>query len=347
MFGDPSRLGGGRIRSATAENPTGAPGAGGLATEGTGAAAARDLGPGWKVSPSVRVPAGGTHVLADATGPGTVRHIWLTLTGGWRNAVLVITYDDDDHPAVEVPVGDFFGLPWGRFHQISSLPVTVNPRGGFNSWWPMPFRHRIRVALRNDGHTERTVYHQVTWEEGPVPDDAGYLCALWRRTDPVTDGVHVILPRIEGGGSYVGTVLGWGPAEGGWWGEGEVRFRIDDEEPGVSICGTGTEDYVGGAWCFLVDDDYRPFTTPHAGFLVDRPAGPLDQRMRVSMHRWHLADPIRFSRSLAVDIQVLGWRAGGRYHRRRDDVCSVALWYHRPPVPVLEPLADPDAREII
>ena len=42
-------------RSISPENPTGAPGQGGRATAGTGAAAGRDLGPGWKISPSVHV----------------------------------------------------------------------------------------------------------------------------------------------------------------------------------------------------------------------------------------------------------------------------------------------------
>ena len=38
-------------RSISPENFTGKKGKGGMATEGTGAAAARDLGQGWKVSP--------------------------------------------------------------------------------------------------------------------------------------------------------------------------------------------------------------------------------------------------------------------------------------------------------
>ena len=44
---------------------TGKLGAGGMATEGTGAECARDLGQGWKVSPSVRIEPGQTFELAD------------------------------------------------------------------------------------------------------------------------------------------------------------------------------------------------------------------------------------------------------------------------------------------
>src|SRR5207253_1217939 len=63
------RLDQARTRSISAENPTGAPGQGGRATTGTGADAARDLGVGWKVSPSILLASGATATLADITGP--------------------------------------------------------------------------------------------------------------------------------------------------------------------------------------------------------------------------------------------------------------------------------------
>ena len=42
-----------KSRSISPENFSGGKGKGGMATEGTGATAARDLGQGWKISPSV------------------------------------------------------------------------------------------------------------------------------------------------------------------------------------------------------------------------------------------------------------------------------------------------------
>ena len=51
-------LGGGHTRSISPENPDGARGGGGMATSGTSAQAARDLGRGWKISPSIRVDGG-------------------------------------------------------------------------------------------------------------------------------------------------------------------------------------------------------------------------------------------------------------------------------------------------
>ncbi len=71
-LGNLSRLSAARTRSISAENPTGEPGRGGMATEGTGARAARDLGQGWKVSPSIAIPPHSTATLADITGAGAI-----------------------------------------------------------------------------------------------------------------------------------------------------------------------------------------------------------------------------------------------------------------------------------
>ena len=64
-LGTLSRLSAARTRSISPENFDGAKGRGGMATEGTGAEAARDLGLSWKISPSIRIDAGETRVLAD------------------------------------------------------------------------------------------------------------------------------------------------------------------------------------------------------------------------------------------------------------------------------------------
>ena len=130
-------------RSISPENFDGAKGGGARATEGTGAACAVELGPGWKISPSVEVDAGATFELAAIEGPAQITHIWLTThRDHWRSLVLRAYWDGAAEPAVEVPVGDVFGQGWCEFAQLSSLVVAANPHGGFNSYWPMPFLQR-------------------------------------------------------------------------------------------------------------------------------------------------------------------------------------------------------------
>src|SRR5260221_10299818 len=99
-----SRLSHAKTRSISAENFTGEKGNAGMATEGTGANAARDLGRGWKLSPSVRIKAGETFTLADITGPGAIQQIWMTPTGHFRYSILRIYWDDQSQPSVECPV---------------------------------------------------------------------------------------------------------------------------------------------------------------------------------------------------------------------------------------------------
>src|SRR5215831_3432801 len=122
-LGTLSRLSSAQTRSISPENFSGEKGAGGMATEGTGANAARDLGRGWKLSPSIRIAAGERRVLAEIDGSGAIQHIWMTPTGRWRNSILRIYWDGAEQPAVECPVGDFFACGWNTYAQVSSLAV--------------------------------------------------------------------------------------------------------------------------------------------------------------------------------------------------------------------------------
>ena len=345
-------------RSISPENPTGEPGRGGRASDGTGARASRDLGVGWKVSPSISLKAGSRQTIADIEGPGAIQHIWLTPTGMWRHLILRFYWDDQKHPSIECPVGDFFANGWGRYAQVSSLAVCVNPLSGLNSYWEMPFRGRARLEVENIGNDDAVLYYQITYTLTDVPENIGYLHAHFRRSNPLPyKDVHTVLERAEGEGHYVGTYIAWGVNNTGWWGEGEIKFYLDDDHEYPTICGTGTEDYFGGSYDFDLGLEkvpgregagYQEFTTPYSGLSqVIRPDGRYDSQQRFSMYRWHITDPIRFRQRLSVTIQALGWRGGGRYLPLQDDISSVAYWYQSLPSKPLSPLPDPDYLEIV
>ena len=335
-------------RSISPENPTGAPGHGGQATEGTGALAGRDLGQGWKISPSIHVEPGTTVDLATIVGPGRITHIWLTThPDHWRQLLLRAHWDSDPRPAIEVPVGDFFGQGWGKFAQLSSAMVAVNPHGGMNSYWPMPFRSAARITLENLAPNPATVYFQISYELGTEEEQSGYLHAHWQRSNPLPPGaVHTLLDGVRGTGQYVGSYLAWGVNSRGWWGEGEIKYYLDDDREFPTICGTGTEDYFGGAWNFDVPGQgYTAYSTPYLGLhQIIRPDGLYESQQRFGMYRWHGPDPIHFQQQIRVDIQALGWRSGARYLQRHDDIASTALFYldapscALPPTPTLDDL---------
>ena len=354
-LGNLSRLSNARTRSVSPENFTGEKGKGGMATEGTGVTCARDLGQGWKISPSISINPGQTFVMADIEGQGAIQHVWVTPTGHWRFSILRIYWDGADTPAVECPVGDFFACGWQKYAQVSSLAVCVNPGSGLNCYWEMPFRKRCKITMTNVADEAMMLYYQIDYTLTEVPDDAAYFHAQFRRANPLPYGdVYTILDGVRGQGHYVGTYLAWGVHNCGWWGEGEIKFYLDGDGEFPTICGTGTEDYFCGSYDFDVgvapltgNGGYREFTTPYTGLQVIRPDGLYASQMRFGMYRWHIVDPIRFEQDLRVTIQALGWRSGGRYLPLQDDIASVACWYQTLPAGPFPPLPGRDVLEII
>jgi hypothetical protein len=334
-LGNLFRLSPAKTRSISPENFAGEPGRGGMATEGTGKLAARDLGPKWKVSPSVNIQPRQVFTMASIQGPGAIQHIWMTPTGNWRFSIIRFYWDGEEAPSVECPVGDFFAMGWGKYAQISSLPVAVNPGSAFNCYWVMPFRKSCKITMENLDDKQMTLYYQITYALTSVPADAAYLHAQFRRSNPLPEKTdHVLLEGVRGQGQYVGTYLAWGSHNSGWWGEGEIKFFMDGDTEFPTICGTGTEDYFCGSYNFenQTARQYQEFTTPYSGLAqVVRPDGVYQSQMRFGMYRWHIMYPIRFESGLKVTIQALGWKSGGRYLPLRDDLASTAFWYQKEP----------------
>lgn len=341
-------------RSICAENFTGEKGKGGMCKleDGIAKEAARDLGTKWKVNPYIRIPSKETFTLAEIEGPGAIQHIWMTPTGKWRYLILRIYWEDQEYPSVECPLGDFFCVGWNEFAQINSLPVCVNPGSAFNCYWTMPFRKKCRITLENIADDDTVVYYQIDYTLTEVPEDCAYFHAQFRRVNPLPyKQDYVILDGVEGKGHYVGTYMAWGVNNNGWWGEGEIKFFMDDDGEYPTICGTGTEDYFCGSYDFedpFTHDKYLDFSTPYSGFYETKTKDKLYRvQKRFGMYRFHVADPIRFEKNLKVTIQALGWRDKQRYLPLQDDIASVAFWYQTLPSAKLAPLPEKDYLEII
>jgi len=335
-------------RAITPENRTGDKGKGGMAIDGHGAYAGRELGQGWKISPFIKIASGTTEILADIEGPGIIQHIWLTPTGHWRHQILRVYWDNEEFPSIEVPLGDFFCMGWCEYSHLNSLVMCVNPGSAFNCYLPMPFHKHCRITLENVGFDEVVLYYQIDYGLGKIPEESAYLHAQWRRENPLPyKQVYTILDNVKGKGQYIGTYLAWQVNQCGWWGEGEVKFYIDgDHWP--TICGTGTEDYFCGSYNFDRGGQYVSFCTPYSGLhQIIQPDGAYHSQQRFGLYRWHILDPIYFNKDLKVTIQALGWRSGGRYLPRQDDISSVAYWYQTEPHHPYPALPDRDYLEVI
>jgi D-arabinan exo alpha-(1,3)/(1,5)-arabinofuranosidase (non-reducing end) len=287
------------------------------------------------------VAKGETIVLGDLEGPGMITHIWTTVGSEdpfWgRSLVIRMYWDGAAKPSVEVPLADFFGVGHGAAADFTSLPVSTSSHGRAKScFWNMPFRKSARVTLTNESEQYDTdsFYYYLDWEKHPeLPDDIAYFHAQYRQAMPATPGDYTIL-ETTGKGHYVGTVQSVQQVELGWFGEGDDRFYIDGEET-PSLRGTGTEDYFGDAWGF------RAFATPFYGVSLWEGYFPGD---RGTAYRWHIADPIPFTKSLKVAIEHRGSAFTdmgehlGQFNERPDWVSSVAFWYQTPPAQFTTPL---------
>jgi hypothetical protein len=239
---------------------------------------------------------------------------------------------------------------------VNSLPISVNPAGGFNSYWEMPFRKHCRIDVVNlspEPLPHPFLYYSIDYTLTDVPEDCAYLHAQWRRSNPLPYMEnHVLLDGVQGQGHYVGTYLAWGVNNNGWWGEGEIKFYMDGDSDWPTICGTGTEDYFGGAWNFEQPlGQYGEFSTPYLGMpQVIRPDGLYRSQQRFGMYRWHIMDPIRFRQELKVTIQALGWRSDlegkKRYLPLQDDISSTALWYQSEPHAPFPEMPDMNGLEV-
>lgn len=344
-------------RSVSAENVYGEKGKGGMAEvsdipqeevkkigqEWVNCTCARELGRGWKVRPCLHLPPKKTTTIMDVEGPGIIRHMWFTYHEKfYRDIILRIYWDDQEHPSVETPLADLFCNCWGKRINVLSIPINVNPLGGFNCYFPMPFRKKVRITVENLSPEElKGFFYTINYGLTEVPQDAAYFHAHFRRTNPLKYGEdYVIVDNIKGSGHYVGTYMAWQQNNSGWWGEGEIKMFIDGDEEFPTICGTGTEDYFGGAWCFQ-----NNYSAPFLGY----PEGGTEGKpgSRHVLYRFHILDPVFFKNDLKVTMQAIGWRSEGRYLPLQDDISSVCYWYQTLPHTPFPEFPGRNALEII
>jgi hypothetical protein len=287
------------------------------------------------------VAPGETKVLADIRGPAVIRHIWLTFNEArpnWLEAggsarpdeiVLRMYWDDSPEPAVEAPLGDFFAAGFGLRREINSVPVQVEGGDGYNCYWPMLFRRRGLLTITNESDKNvRSFYYHIDYtDEKKLPEKPAYFCAQYRNEFPETPGRDYLILDAEGEGHYVGTVLSARSRSPLWFGEGDAKFYVDGElRP--TIQGTGTEDYFLMAWG--LDEALYPYfgcTYMSTGFD--------DLGAKYTLYRWHIADPVRFTKSLRFEIEHKGWMSADEtesgkvegHVEREDDLATVAFWY--------------------
>ena len=298
------------------------------------------------------IKAGETRTIAELTGPGIIQHIWITISTNepyhLKRIVLRMYWDDSDEPAVEAPIGDFFGLGLGKYFLWESELLSVGSQRALNSYFPMPFRKKARITITHEGEQDiRAFYYNIDWEKHEsLPDSMAYFHAEYRQAVPTDgrtedwsrngeekitgfqnskgEGNYVILDA-EGEGHYVGVVHSILQNQGDWWGEGDEMIFIDDMSK-PKLVGTGSEDYYLGAWCYG-GCGINPFGGQKPTFAYQRYGNPMnggDNRGAEWMvYRFHTESPIPFSTRLKMTMEH------GHANHRSDNWYTVAFWYQK------------------
>lgn len=303
------------------ENPSAAPGMGGRA--------ASPLGIGRKGAPARLIQPRESLQLCDVDGPATIRHFWCSTPPRplvLRSLVLRVWFDDQEHPSIEAPIGDFMGCAHGVVTPFHSVAHSAGAEGALHFWLPMPFATRARATLTNDGDDPVPFSFQMAVTLGDKhPTELGRLHCSFLRENPTTLGRDFeLLPARQGRGRWLGAVIGVRSLHDHSWAEGEVKVFLDGDAAFPTLCGTGCDDYVGIA--------RGGVAAPNLYHGASLRRGPL-----TTIYRWHLPDPIVWQSEIRVTVQQLG-RKNGQLIETYDDWSCATFWYESLPSRRLAPL---------
>ncbi len=302
----------------------------------------------WPIAP------GATQELFRSDGPGIITHIWFTIAAQsashLKDIVIRIYWEGNAKPSVEVPVGDFFGLNLGQYCVYQSAYLNCSSVKALNCYFAMPFRRSALITATNEGKQPvGSFYSNIDYKLVPsLPDDIVYFHAQYRQKTPAQatkfaagekeinlDGkTNYVFAETRGKGHLMGVTMGVLQNSENWFGEGDDMIFIDDETR-PAITGTGTEDYINGAWDFGGRDGAVPFAHLYNGAQFMQ--APEHGGGRYLMYRWHGDNPVTFERYLKHTIEH------GHANDRADNFYTVCYWYQTQPFtdfPPLPPAAD-------
>jgi hypothetical protein len=257
--------------------------------------------------------AGESLVLAEVTGrPGVVRRLWFAVTDGknechlqrpeiLRGLRLDFYWDGAATPAVSAPFGDFFCQGLGKTYAFENS-LFASPEGrSFLCTVPMPFRESMKLVVTNEcDEAIAAFFFEVDCTLGDTIGNGDlYFHSHWRRENPTVEGRDFeFLPKVTGNGRFLGVNFSvvanrrYGKC---WWGEGEVKVYLDGDTTCPTLCGTGTEDYIGTGWGqgkFSFDNCGCPYAD--------------DEKVEYAFYRLHLPDPVYFRKEIRATIQQMG-----------------------------------------
>jgi len=280
---------------------------------------------------------GGSVTLFKTSGPGRILGLKLgpasAFAGADRDILVRMYWDGATEPAVDCPVGDFFGYSFGD-PAIRSLLLGTADDGTNYIYFPMPFERSARIELvseRAGGPSVEVEAEVVTAPIGKAPDE-GRFYARWRRENPCVEGQPYTYLRTTGRGHVVGVILQAQGLETGSTGffEGDDRAVIDGE---LAVPGTGSEDSFNGGWYDVPGRWEKRTSLPLSGCLDYK-----KPQARTGGYRFFLTDSYAYAKSIDYTIEH-----GPEGNAVLTDYASVVFFYSQDPPPAGSP--EPSAAE--
>lgn len=269
---------------------------------------------GRKGSSAFVLMSGKTITLAEERNTsGIIRRIWITMSDltpkMLRSVRLDFYWDGAAKPAVSVPLGDFFGIGLGRMRAFESAFFSSPEGRSFNCYIPMPFRKGMKVTATNecDEHVYMFFYDIDYTIGDKIDENALYFHACYHAENPTAlRKDYEFLPLVKGKGRFLGSNIGVVTDKknyyNAWWGEGECKIYLDGDDEYPTLCGTGTEDYIGTGW------ELGEYAQLYQGC----PVAKLEEGI-FCFYRYHVVDPIYFKKEIRATMQQIGsWKPDTR-----------------------------------
>jgi hypothetical protein len=276
-----------------------------------------------------KVEPGTRQTFADLEGPGCIRHIWVVGTRTDlenRDIVIRLYFDGEETPAVEAPLGDFFGVMHGKaWYPINTAFLSVQAKSGYNCYFPMPFARSARLEFES-GERAHGIYCMVDWHEYPDQplEERRRFRARWRREFPTRRyDEDFFMVDADGPGQLLGFVYGVRLLDNvdRWSHGGADNIYIDGDGRRPSyLRGIGGEDVFGTAYGGAT---HTPGTHLNAEmpYYVHEDVGEARPAQNVVGYRWFLNDAITFEKSIHA-----------RFGCMSNDICATVYWYAEGPV---------------
>lgn len=277
------------------------------------------------VTTRIEIAPGATVNLASLRGPGIIRGIRISAASEqryvWRKVVLQAVWDKAPWPQVLTPLGPFFGFDW-EAPDYGSVIAGCKGNQAYN-FYAMPFRRSGEIQATS--YLDRPAQLDVQIDWAPVeslPADMCYFYARWRSEPGITDFDYSFL-ETAGKGHFVGVSMPIDHPLGGWWGEGDEKVWVDEDDFPKWV-GTGSEDYFGDAWGIRYLSGGSWGCSSQVGH-------------RTCNYRWHFADFIPFTKRFRMVIENYGPNGVGP--RGHYEFTSTAFWYQAELTPPFSELA--------